>query len=101
MSDQLKLSVPRDPTVEIRHNGERRHGDRRGIDRGTRDRRKGERRKARLRGLLFSALAFIAPQQLKSHSLALLPTAKISSGPGVTTNIESLEAILPSTPTMR
>jgi soluble lytic murein transglycosylase-like protein len=95
MSDQLKLPVPHDPTVEIRHNGERRRADRRSVDRGARDRRKSERRKARLRSLIFSALAFVAPHQLKSSALPLLPAARLTAGPRVTTNIESFEAILP------
>jgi soluble lytic murein transglycosylase-like protein len=94
MPEPLALYALPEPAIGLRKNGDRRHADRRAADRGTRDRRKAERRKARLRSLLFSALAFVAPQHLKSHSLHLLtPKLAATAGPRVSTTIESFDPI--------
>src|SRR5882672_19033 len=96
MAAELKLFVRDDPAVGLRQNGgDRRHGNRRTVDRGTRDRRKNERRKARLRSLIFSALAFIAPQQLRTHPIPFFssPNLVASIGPRVSTTIDSFDPI--------
>src|SRR6185295_9982258 len=96
MAAALRLFAPDDPAVGLRQNGgDRRRANRRAADRGTRDRRKSERRKARLRSLIFSALAFVAPQQLRSSPIPFFssPDLVASSGPRVSTTIDSFDAI--------
>ena len=98
MPAELRLFAPDDPAVGLRQNGgDRRRADRRTSDRGTRDRRKSERRKARLRSLIFSALAFVAPHQLRSNPLPFFasPNLAASPGPRVSTTIESFDALPP------
>lgn len=97
MADELGLAAPHDPAVGLRQNGDRRHADRRVADRGTRDRRKSERRKARLRSLIFSALAFVAPHQLKTHPMPFFASPRLmaTAGPQVSTTIDSFDALPP------
>jgi len=97
MAEELGLAVPHDPAVGLRQNGERRNGDRRAANRGTRDRRKSERRKARLRSLIFSALAFVAPHQLRTHPMPFFASPKLvtNAGPQVSTTIDSFDALPP------
>jgi soluble lytic murein transglycosylase-like protein len=80
----------------LRHvTDERRHEQRRALPRGTSDRRRGERRRARLRSLLFAGIAFALPHQLKPRPLARL-SAPRTSGPRVSTSIDSVEPLVPS-----
>jgi soluble lytic murein transglycosylase-like protein len=97
MAEELGLAVPHDPAVGLRQNGERRNGDRRAANRGTRDRRKSERRKARLRSLIFSALAFVAPHQLRTHPMPFFasPRLVMNAGPQVSTTIDRFDALPP------
>ena len=74
---------------------ERRHGDRRTTDRGSRDRRRAERRRARLRNLVFTGLALAMPHQMKHRPLWWFPASARSSGPRVSTSIDSVEPIAP------
>ena len=96
MATKLGLFAHDDHALGVRQHGhDRRRANRRGADRGTRDRRKSERRKARLRSLIFSALAFVAPQQLRSNPIPFFssPDLVASSGPRVSTTIDSFAAI--------
>ena len=84
--------------LEIRHGTERRHGDRRTADRGTGNRRRRDRRLNTARGLLFSALAFAMPHQVKQLVLRdELPTiAEPDTGPRVVVSIDSFNPIQPA-----
>ena len=74
----------------LRHEWEeRRHRERRSEARPTRDRRRSQRRRARLRSLMFTALALVLPYQMKEKPLAWFGGSLHSSGPRVTTSIES------------
>ena len=64
LADPLQMD---EQGLGVRYTGvDRRHEDRRTCERGSRDRRRRERRRNRFRSLLFSALAIVAPPQLKS-----------------------------------
>jgi len=96
MATELKLFARDDHAVGLRqHGADRRRTSRRAGDRGTRDRRKSERRKARLRSLIFSALAFVAPQQLRSNPLPFFSTPNLmaSVGPRVSATIDSFDPV--------
>jgi soluble lytic murein transglycosylase-like protein len=81
----------------IRYTGaERRALDRRGCDRGTRDRRRSERRKNSARSLLFTALALVAPQALKSTAGPFFSNPRLTLPDArVTTTIRSFDALVP------
>jgi soluble lytic murein transglycosylase-like protein len=82
--------------IAVRHGEERRHHDRRGGARGTKDRRRRDRRRATLRSLLFTAFAFVFPHELKSSALPFLAQSTVSSsGPRVSTTIDSFDAVDP------
>jgi soluble lytic murein transglycosylase-like protein len=91
-----ELALP--PGLEIRHNSERRHGERRTADRGTRNRRQRDRRRNTARGLLFSALAFAMPHQVKQLVLRddLPSVAAPETGPRVLVSIDSFNPIQPA-----
>jgi soluble lytic murein transglycosylase-like protein len=77
------LSLSERPAVGLRHLGDRRQReDRRAHERDDGfDRRRSQRRKARLRNILFSALAFVVPPQLRhagQHLVAPEPTASVT-----------------------
>ena len=75
---------------------ERRQIERRTVDRGTRDRRRAERRRARLRSLVFAGLALAVPHQAKHRPLWWLPASVRSSGPRVSTSIDSVVPLAPA-----
>jgi hypothetical protein len=84
--------------LEIRHSADRRHGERRTADRGTRNRRQRDRRLNAARGLLFSALAFTMPHQVKQLVLRdkLPNVAAPDGGPRVVVSIDSFNPIPPA-----
>jgi soluble lytic murein transglycosylase-like protein len=80
----------------LRHDGdERRHAQRRVQRRGTRERRRGERRRAHLRSLVFAGIALALPHTAKPKPLAWF-AAPHTSGPRVTTSIDSVDALPPA-----
>jgi hypothetical protein len=96
MAAGLSLFTHDDHAVGLRQDGSnRRRANRRAVNRGTRDRRTSERRKARLRSLIFSALAFVAPQQLRSNPIPFFaaPNLNASTGPRVSTTIDSFDPV--------
>src|SRR5256885_15044949 len=81
----------------LRHEGdERRHRARRTVERGTRDRRRSERRRAHLRSLIFTGLAFAVSNHTAPHPLELPSASVRSSGPHVSTSIDSVMAVEPA-----
>jgi soluble lytic murein transglycosylase-like protein len=74
---------------------ERRHSERRAVDRGTRDRRRAERRRARLRSLVFAGIALAVPNHIKHRPLWWFPASARSSGPRVSTSIDSIVPVAP------
>jgi Transglycosylase SLT domain len=81
----------------LRHEGdERRHGTRRAAERGTRDRRRAERRRAHLRSLIFTGLALAVSNHATPRPLGLMPASVRSSGPRVSTSIDSVMPIEPA-----
>jgi soluble lytic murein transglycosylase-like protein len=98
MPVQLGLSPSRFHGLGVRHPGDRRQrGDRRRVDRTAPDRRRSVRRRHKLRSLAFTALIFALPQQARQHALKFIPTSRLtrSSGPRVSTTINSFDAVPP------
>jgi len=86
---EFGLSLTDRPAVGLRHDGDRRHHDeRRSQERGQPDRRRSQRRKARIRNILFSALAFIIPPQVRAGRLNLFVPQ-----PGVSVTMDNFAAV--------
>lgn len=99
MADQLAESTTHEPLLGIRQGGERRHGDRRSQDREFRNRRRRDRRRARVHGLLFTAAAFVIPNQIATKSMTANLASVLSLPsvvPHVGVSIDSFNAILPA-----
>jgi soluble lytic murein transglycosylase-like protein len=80
----------------LRHTiADRRQGRRRAAPRGGRDRRRGQRRRARLRTVVLTGLALAVPHQIGARPFWWAPASIRSSGPRVSTSIDSFVPVPP------
>src|SRR5947208_16391059 len=85
-------------TRGLRRAAERRRHERRSCARGDGDRRRHDRRRRRLRSLMFAALAFAFPQQLKSSRALPLLNRWQQAGPRVSVSIDSFLSVATEPP---